>query len=367
MKIALGSEISLEMNYEKFQDRRVLVTGHTGFKGTWLSLWLDRLGAKVSGFSLKPETEPNLFHSTGVESCLENHILADVREASDLRRALDDCEPELIFHLAAQPLVRRSYREPVATLETNFNGTLNLLEGLRDRGQPCSVIVITTDKVYKNEERPVGYKESDALGGADPYSASKAAAELVVQCYRESYFAGGDVKLASARGGNVIGGGDWAPDRIVTDLLLALEKNEVLELRNPNAVRPWQHVLDLLNGYLSLALKLMGPDADNYCEAWNFGPLSGDDVRVSELAQEFIEVWGSGQWSDASHPEQLHETKLLRLSIDKSITKLDWRPCWSAKEAIARTAKWYRAQRAGQSMREYCLNQISEYEGLVRS
>ena len=346
-----------------FQDKRVLVTGHTGFKGSWLSIWLHRMGAKVAGYSLAPETTPCLFDAASVSQAVAHHIVSDVRDPQALREALDSTRPELIIHMAAQPLVRRSYAEPVMTLETNFNGTLNLLEAVRLRDEPCAVVVVTTDKCYRNNEQVWGYREDDPLGGDDPYSASKAAAELLVHTYRRSFFAAGNkVRLASVRGGNVIGGGDWSQDRILPDLVRSIQSGQPLEVRSPGAIRPWQHVLELLAGYLLVASRLLSCDDNKWCSSWNFGPLPGEDMPVGELVAHFCHTWGEGDWTDASRPGQLHEANILRLAIDKSVSELGWRPRWSVSDAVQRTALWYREFYAGRAALDLVAEDIQAFE-----
>lgn len=333
---------------ETLKGKRVLVTGHTGFKGSWLVAWLDSLGAKVWGLSLEPDTEPSLFREARLEALLEGHMIGDICDSEIMDRAVERADPDLIVHLAAQPLVRRSYREPHLTFSTNVLGTLNLLESIRKRGKPCSAVLITTDKVYRNVEQVWGYRECDPLGGDDPYSASKAAAEITIHSYRRSFFQpGSGIRVASARGGNVIGGGDWSQDRIVPDLVSALIAGKELEVRSPFSVRPWQHVLDLHSGYLQLAARLLTEERPEWCEAWNFGPAVGDDVTVGELVESFIGVWGSGGWRDVSGGEHPHEAKILRLAIDKSVSELGWRPTWGVSDTVEKTAGWYRDHARG--------------------
>lgn len=347
-----------------FQGKKVLLTGHTGFKGAWLSLWLHQLGAKVTGLALAPETEPSLFSEAKVSECLQAHHLGDVSDLAMVQKAVQESDPDLVVHMAAQALVRRSYREPVNTMQTNFMGTVNVLEAIRLRAKPCAVVVVTTDKCYRNDEHVWGYREIDPLGGDDPYSASKAAAELVVHSYRLSYFnPESKVRLASVRGGNVIGGGDWSEDRIIPDLVRALQAGQELEVRSPGAVRPWQHVLELLGGYLRVAALLLDSQESKWCSSWNFGPLPGQDVPVGELVEQFCQAWGDGRWKDASQPGQLHEANILRLSIEKSLSELGWRPRWTVKQAVEQTANWYRRQTEGGDMREICLADIAAFQG----
>lgn len=352
-----------------FEGRSVFVTGATGFKGAWLCLWLERLGAKVSGVSLAPLTENDLYVVAQVERSLSKHVTGDIRDFAALKEAFDQSAPDYVFHMAAQSLVRPSYANPRETFDTNVVGTANVLECTRLAGKPCVVIVVTSDKCYENIEDVWGYRESDRLGGHDPYSASKAAAELVVSAYRQSFFrpSGVDeheIKLASVRAGNVIGGGDWAVDRIVPDLARALSRSEALRVRSPGAIRPWQHVLEALWGYLSLAAVMNESNEPKWMSAWNFGP-NNDSVRtVRDLVERFIKVWGSGNWMDASDKSHPHEAKLLRLAIDKAVSVLGWKPIWSFETAVTRTADWYAGfvRQGASSRREACVNEILNYE-----
>ena len=353
---------------KSFSGRRTFVTGHTGFKGSWLALWLHELGARVAGFGLRAPTSPSNYEASCVRDALEAEFEGDIRNEAALSAALKKSEPEIIFHLAAQPLVRRSYAAPHETFEVNVGGTSLLLNTVRALKLRCAIVVVTTDKCYENREQVWGYRENDPMGGFDPYSASKGAAELVVAAYRNSFFnprtvQQHGVKLASARAGNVIGGGDWAADRIVTDMVSALAAGKPVPVRNPRAVRPWQHVLEPLSGYLSLAARMLESDDPRWCGAWNFGPAAGDEAPVGELAGEFCRAWGKGTWNDCSDPAAPHEAHTLRLSIDKALWELGWRPRWNRTEAIARTAGWYRRFHAdpGQSMHGACLEHIEQY------
>ncbi len=346
---------------------RVFVTGHTGFKGSWLTLWLHRLGAHIIGYSLPPNTQPNCFEAAHVEDCVEAHHEADVRDAEKLAACLKAAQPDVVLHLAAQPLVRESYRSPAETFAINVQGTVNLLEAVRRLDQACAVVVATSDKCYLNREQIWGYRECDALGGHDPYSASKAAAEIVAASYRDSFFPPTQlerhgVQLATARAGNVIGGGDWSSDRIVTDMVRCLQAGQPIGVRNPGAVRPWQHVLEPLCGYLTLAARMVAMPHARWCSAWNFGPASGEELPVGKLVELFLEVWGSGSWRDLSAPDAPHEAGLLRLAIDKAIWELDWRPRWSVREAVTRTAQWYQAFDSTEDMVSRCLADIEAYE-----
>lgn len=353
----------------ELRGKSVFVTGHTGFKGSWLTLWLAKLGARVTGFALAPPTDPSNFAVSKVAEVVEVSHESDIRDFEQLRSAIERAAPDLIIHLAAQPLVRESYREPLYTFETNVMGTVNLLEAIRTLGLGCAVVVVTSDKCYENREWDWGYRESDSMGGIDPYSASKGATELVVSSYRRSFFqptaiSRHGVSLASARAGNVIGGGDWSPDHLIVDAMSDLSTGNPIRLRNPNSVRPWQHVLDCLSGYLTLAEALLGEDRAQYCEGWNFGPGPGDAIRVSELAGLLVDGWGTGCWTDVSDPNAPHEAGVLRLSIDKSTSRLNWYPRWNVRQAAACTVEWYqRFFEDPSSSRQICEEQIARFEG----
>jgi CDP-glucose 4,6-dehydratase len=295
------------------------------------------------------------------------HHEADIRDGDRLSACLADASPDVVLHLAAQPLVRESYRTPVETFAVNVQGTVNLLEAVRKLNKPCAVVIATSDKCYLNQEQIWGYRECDPLGGHDPYSASKAAAEIVTASYRSSFFPAAQlgrhgVQVASARAGNVIGGGDWAGDRIVTDIVRCLLSNRPIGVRSPYAVRPWQHVLEPLCGYLTLAARMVAEPGARWCSAWNFGPASGEELPVGKLVELFLEVWGSGSWQDLSTPDAPHEAGLLRLAIDKAIWELGWRPRWSVREAVTRTARWYQAFGTSVDMTAACQADIEAYE-----
>ena len=349
-----------------YQGKRVFVTGHTGFKGSWLSLWLARFGAEVTGYALPPVTEPSLFDSAGIADCLR-HIEGDVRDAAALEKALAEAEPHFIFHLAAQPLVLDSYAAPAETFAINVSGSINLMEAVRRTGTRAVVVMVTTDKVYLNREWEHGYREDDPLGGHDPYSASKAAMEIAVSSWRNSFFPPArasehGVRMASARAGNVIGGGDWSGNRLVPDLVRALPRNVQAELRNPKSLRPWQHALEPLGGYLLLGAKLAGQGGEAYAEAWNFGPLPTDVRNVGDLAGALLAHWGREGWKDVSDPGAPHEAGLLRLSIDKAVSRLGWHPVWDFAETVARTADWYADVTAGKaSTRAACERDLEAY------
>jgi CDP-glucose 4,6-dehydratase len=354
-----------------WQDMPVFITGHTGFKGSWLSLWLSKLGAKVHGYALDPPTNPNLFEVIRIANDLDSDIRADLLDLNALRQALKIAQPTVIFHLAAQPLVRVGYAEPLATFSTNIMGTAHLLEAIRDVPSIKAVVIITTDKVYDNREWIYPYREIDPLGGYDPYSASKAATELVVASYRSSFFSSSlqdFPKIATARAGNVIGGGDWAQDRLVPDCLRSLEQGQPLEIRYPQAVRPWQHVLESLSGYLLLAEKLLSVDGENFARAWNFGPSIGGHASVKEVVERISTCWGESRHiqfppSD-SNP---HEAGLLQLDASQAHLKLDWRMRWSLEQAIKATVDWHRAWLGQKDMHVLTLSQIDAYQASVRA
>lgn len=322
-----------------FRRRRVLVTGHTGFKGSWLSLWLEQLGAEVTGISLSPETMPNHWDLLKLSIDDRRH---DIRDVAAVQYIFAEKQPEIVFHLAAQPLVRRSYRDPVETWATNVMGTANVLEACRKTPSVRAVVAITTDKCYENHEWPWGYRENDRLGGHDPYSASKAGAELVAASYRSAFFnKEPSPLLATARAGNVIGGGDWSEDRLIPDLIRALEQGHSLEIRSPNATRPWQHVLESLSGYLMLGQRLLMSDKA-YAEAWNFGPEQEGNCTVSDVLVKLNRQWENLRWHVTEAPQD-HEATLLYLDSAKAHSKLYWRPVWTIDDTLTNTAAWYRA------------------------
>jgi CDP-glucose 4,6-dehydratase len=361
--------VTAPMIAKAFCGRKVFLTGHTGFKGSWLAIWLHRLGAKVTGYALPPPTEPSNFRASAVGDFLAGHYEADVRDQAALSAAVAETRPEVVFHLAAQSLVRESYERPRDTFEVNVLGTAGVLEAVRAMGRPCVVVVVSSDKCYENREQVWGYREIDPMGGFDPYSASKGAAEIVAAAYRRSFFPPDaigrhGVKVATARAGNVIGGGDWAKDRIVPDLVAHLTAGRPVPVRSPRAVRPWQHVLEPLSGYLTLAARMLESDDACWCEAWNFGPFTGEEIPVGRLVELFLQVWGEGTWQDVSRPGQPHEANVLRLNVDKALHQLGWRPRWRMAEALERTAQWYRKfYRGGPSAaRAACLADIEAYE-----
>jgi CDP-glucose 4,6-dehydratase len=350
----------------RYAGKSVLVTGHTGFKGGWLALWLSRLGATVHGYALDPPTGPSFFEASGISSLLASDTRADITDAEALKIALNKGRPEVIFHLAAQPLVRFSYCNPLQTMATNIMGTVNVLNAARTSESVRAIVAVTSDKVYENREWQFPYRESDALGGHDPYSASKAAAEVVAASYRASFFsgdAGHPARVATARAGNVIGGGDWASDRLVPDCIRAFVALEPVHLRFPGATRPWQHVLEPLSGYLQLAERLLSSDANTFARAWNFGPDVNGDASVGRIADTVAHLWGAdAQVRHAQSARNPHEAGILRLDSTLARTMLGWRPMWKLDEALAQTVGWYRAWERGADMAAVSLEQIAAWE-----
>ena len=351
-----------------YKDKKVLITGHTGFKGSWLTLWLLKMGARVAGYSLEPNTDPSIFRILKLEQEID-HTIADIRDAEALQKAFARFKPEIVFHLAAQPLVRYSYYHPKETYETNVIGTVNILDAARATESVKSIVCITSDKCYENREWVFGYRENDPMGGYDPYSASKGCAELVIASYRNTYFNpqkyGPDhhTALASARAGNVIGGGDWSADRLVPDCVRYIVKNEEIILRNPDAVRPWQHVLEPLYGYLVLAKKNT-EDPVRYCEAWNFGPNDSDIIPVKYLVAKVIECWGKGSYKIIKD-DKIHEANLLKLDTSKARSFLKWRPLFDFNKAIELTVSWYGSYYGKRDMIEISQTQIDEYLSIL--
>jgi CDP-glucose 4,6-dehydratase len=352
---------------EIYGKRRVLITGHTGFKGSWLSLWVTELGANVIGYSLEPPTEPNLFESVNLMDKI-THIIGDVRDEKHLISVFEKYQPEFVFHMAAQPLVRTSYKEPRLTYETNVMGTVNVLEAVRKTKSVRVCVIITSDKCYENKEWVYGYRETDPMGGYDPYSSSKGCAELVTAAYRKSFFNPEDygkthnVALSSVRAGNVIGGGDWGDDRIIPDCIRALSKGEKIVIRNSSATRPWQYVLESLSGYLLLGA-LMYKDGTKYSDAWNFGPNDESIIAVEELVKLVIKYWGSGSYTidTSSHP---HEAGLLKLDASKARALLGWKPIYDVYEAVEKTINWYKNFYNGmrkEKLYEFTVGEIREY------
>lgn len=347
------------MNNSFWQGKRVFLTGHTGFKGGWLALWLHGMGAKVFGYSLAPPTDPNLFTVARVDGALREHVEGDIRDLPTLSRAMTDADPEIVFHLAAQPLVRHSYLAPVETYAVNVMGTVHVLEAARLIPGVRAVVVITTDKCYENKEWVWGYREDETLGGHDPYSNSKACAELVTAAYRKSFLAQAGTALASARAGNVIGGGDWAADRLVPDFLRAMDARRPLEIRFPQATRPWQHVLEPLSGYLKLGEKLLA-EGSAFAGPWNFGPSEEDAKPVHWLLDRLTAASPGTSWLQVGN-EHVHEAGYLKLDSSKARTELDWRPHWSLEQALQQTLVWHNAWRAGRDMHDFSIEQIHAY------
>jgi len=351
------------MDQHFWAGKKVLVTGHTGFKGSWLSIWLTMMGAEVAGYALEPLTPDDNFVLTSLDKKI-NHRLGDVRNHDHLQKCFHEVNPEIVFHLAAQPLVRESYNDPKSTYDINVGGTVNLLECCRQTETVKVIVNVTTDKCYENKEWVWGYRENDRLGGYDPYSSSKACSELVTESYRKSFFNPESYSLhgkslASARAGNVFGGGDWQTDRIVPDSIRALEQEDPIIVRSPHAIRPWQHVLEPLSGYLLLAEK-MYEHPKEYVGAWNFGPADSSFLPVGSLVDQIVKIWGKGSWEDHSTPGAPHEANLLKLDITKAKSQLGWSPKWDINKAITETITWYQQYKTA-NIYNLCCNQITNY------
>lgn len=347
-----------------YRGKRILVTGHTGFKGSWLSIWLNELGAEVVGVSLDPSTEKDNFVLSGIGNRIKADIRADIRDGERMKEIFAEYKPEIVFHLAAQPLVRLSYDIPAETYQTNVMGTINILEAIRATDSVKEGVMITTDKCYENKEQIWGYRENESMGGYDPYSSSKGAAEIAIASWRRSFFNPNEYEkhgksIASVRAGNVIGGGDWALDRIIPDCIRALEEGRPINIRSPKAIRPWQHVLEPLGGYLLLAKKMWYSPTE-YCEGWNFGPNAESISTVWEVAQKVIENYGSGELRDLSDPNALHEAKLLMLDISKAKFRLGWEPRMDIDQTIQLTTEWYKKYK-DIYVYDLCASQIQEY------
>lgn len=340
------------------------MTGHTGFKGSWLSLWLQDMGADLIGFALPPDTDPALFVEASVADGMDSRY-GDIRDLGTVSKAIAEYGPDIVIHMAAQPLVRESYENPVDTYATNVMGTVNVLEAVRQAGSVRAVVNVTTDKCYENREWVWGYRETDPMGGHDPYSSSKGCAELVAAAYRRSFLDAGGINLASARAGNVIGGGDWAKDRLIPDILKAFAADEPVIIRNPSATRPWQHVLEPLSGYLLLAQNLY--EAADFADGWNFGPRDEDAKPVDWIVEKMADIWsGAAEWS-IDQSVNPHEAQLLKLDISKADAKLGWKPRWSLERALKETIGWHEAWLQGSDIRSTCLQQIKAYESIQSS
>ena len=348
-----------------YKGKRVLITGHTGFKGSWLSIWLHELGAEVVGVAHDPFTDRDNFVLSGIGKKIKADIRADIRDGQKMKEIFAEYQPEIVFHLAAQPLVRLSYDEPVMTYETNVMGTINIMEAIRATDSVKVGVMITTDKCYDNKEQMRGYKEDDPFGGYDPYSSSKGACEIAIQSWRRSFFNPEDygkkhhVSLASVRAGNVIGGGDWALDRIIPDCIKALEAEKTIEIRSPKAIRPWEHVLEPLSGYMMLAQK-MWDNPTEYCEGWNFGPENDSISTVWDVASALVENFGEGELKDVSDPNAVHEANLLMLDIAKAKKRLGWKPRLDAKQTIDLVADWYKRYKQ-EDVYQLCIEEIETF------
>lgn len=350
-----------------YRGKKVLITGHTGFKGSWLSIWLHELGAEVIGVGLEPYSYRDNYVLSGIGNRIKADLRADIRDGRLMKDIFAQYQPEIVFHLAAQPLVRLSYDIPVETYEVNVMGTINIMEAIRSVNSVKVGVMITTDKCYDNNEQLEGYVETDPFGGYDPYSSSKGACEVAIQSWRRSFFNPKDygkkhtVSLASVRAGNVVGGGDWAKDRIIPDCIRALETTRIIDIRSPRAVRPWEHVLEPLSGYLLLAQKMWERPTE-YCEGWNFGPESDSVLTVWEVASAIVDNFGYGELHDVSDPNALHEANLLMLNINKAKKRLGWTPKLSAKECAVLTSDWYKRYKT-ENVYDICLEEIKKFLG----
>lgn len=359
-----GTDPSMTLHHNFWRGKRVFLTGHTGFKGSWLSLWLQSFGADVTGYALAPPTQPCLFEIAEVASGMTS-IIGDIRDLFKLQAALNMHQPEIVIHMAAQPLVRYSYQNPVETYATNVMGTVHLLEAVRHTPSVKAVVNITTDKCYDNKEWPWGYRENEPMGGHDPYSNSKGCAELVTSAYRSSFFQHNGVAVASARAGNVIGGGDWAADRLIPDILRAFEQNQPVVIRNPHAIRPWQHVLEPLSGYLMLA-ECLYTEGSPFAEGWNFGPNDDDAKPVQWIVEQMASQWGQGacwQHDGGHHP---HEAHYLKLDISKAKARLGWQPHWSLSTALQKIVGWHNIYLSQADVQATTLAQIDSYTQSIK-
>lgn len=351
---------NMVMTPDFWHGKRVLLTGHTGFKGSWLSLWLQSLGAELHGLALTPPTTPNLFTVAQVAQGMASSTIGDIRDLATVQQAMQAAQPDIVIHMAAQPLVRLSYAEPVETYATNVMGTVHVLESARHTPSVKAIVVVTTDKCYENKEWAWGYRENEPMGGHDPYSNSKGCAELVTSAYRNSFLKNSGIAVASARAGNVIGGGDWAADRLVPDILRAFEADQPVTIRNPHATRPWQHVLEPLSGYLALAERLYS-DGQAFAEGWNFGPKEDDARPVQWIVEHMVTTWGNGaswQLDGGVHP---HEANYLKLDISKAKARLHWQPRWPLALALKKITAWHHAYLNSANMHEFTIEQIQNY------
>lgn len=343
-----------------WKNKKVFLTGHTGFKGSWMSLWLAEAGAKVTGYSLPPPTTPSLFVEADIASVMDSRV-GDVRDLENLKKVVAEVRPEIVIHMAAQPLVRYSYSHPVETYMTNVMGTVHLFEAVRSVGTVKALVNVTSDKCYENQEREAGYREDEPMGGFDPYSNSKGCSELVTSAYRKSFFTKENISVASGRAGNVIGGGDWADDRLVPDIIKSVLQNKKLTIRNPKALRPWQHVLEPVSGYLLLAQKLFQQGA-SFAEGFNFGPAENEACDVENIILKMNRYWsGKIQYEIIQNENQLHEAHFLKLNCDKAHKILNWQPRWNVNQALEKTVEWNLRRLDGQSVKTICLDQISKY------
>jgi len=357
----MGLSLAVQrINPDFWSGKRVLLTGHTGFKGSWLSLWLQSMGSSLSGIALDPPTTPALFAVARVAEGME-HRIADIRDFAAVKAQIDEFQPEIIIHMAAQPLVRYSYQEPIETYATNVMGTVHVLEAARHAGSVKAVINVTTDKCYENHEWVWGYRENEPMGGHDPYSSSKGCSELVTSAYRRSFFDQAGIALASVRAGNVIGGGDWSIDRLIPDVLGAFEKKTPVVIRSPNAIRPWQHVLEPLSGYLMLAQALYEEDKE-FSSGWNFGPNDEDSKSVQWIVEQMARKWGDGATWIQDNDDHPHEANYLKLDISKAKNQLGWKPVWNLDQALEKIINWHKAWISHRDMRSLCEQQIASYQ-----
>lgn len=366
MAIGPGSLEDMGMTLGFWRGKRVFLTGHTGFKGSWLTLWLQSLGAKVHGLALEPPTTPNLFTVAQVAKGMAGSTIGDIRDLVTVQQSMQACQPDIVIHMAAQPLVRLSYAEPVETYATNVMGTVHVLEAARHIPGVKAIVVVTTDKCYDNKEWVWGYREDEPMGGHDPYSNSKGCAELVTSAYRNSFLKSQGIAVATARAGNVIGGGDWAADRLVPDILRAFEQNQPVIIRNPHATRPWQHVLEPLSGYLALAESLY-TQGQVFAEGWNFGPKDDDARAVQWIVEHMVRDWGHGaswQQDGGVHP---HEANYLKLDSSKAKARLGWEQRWPLATALEHIISWHRAWLRHDDMQKLCLTQIQQYTSALPS